>query len=222
MKVSNTPAVLAATLLGLFAVPVLAADEVPAVVTFAGEANMPSLKDAKARDKFNLTLSDAQVITTFNLECKGGTSALGGLVKGNEECAVAGNGTIINPRNAAEKFPRTQYSGGFVVQPDGATDMSKVLVSYLAVGKVPASSGNLTGCDPSQARESHPPPPGCSRRRSSSACARRPAIRGACWIPASIRSRCRICSCLPPGSPATRAATGAAAWPSPTSPRAGS
>ena len=145
MKVSKTPAVLAAALLGLCSMPALAADEVPAVVSFAGEANMPSLKDAKARDKFNLTLSDAQVITSFNLECKGGTSALGGLVKGNEECAVAGNGTIINPRNAAEKFPRTQYSGGFVVQPDGATDMSKVLVSYLAVGKVPASTGNLMG-----------------------------------------------------------------------------
>lgn len=144
MSICNTQSILATTLAAILTTPVLAA-EVPAVVTFGGEANMPTLKDPKAHDKFNLTLSDGQVITSFNLECKGGTSALGGLVKGNEECAVAGNGTIINPSNPAEKFPRTQYSGGFVVQPSGATDMSKVLVSYLAVGKVPASSGSLNG-----------------------------------------------------------------------------
>jgi hypothetical protein len=39
MKVSNTPAVLAATLLGLCSMPALAADEVPAVVNFAGATN---------------------------------------------------------------------------------------------------------------------------------------------------------------------------------------
>jgi hypothetical protein len=145
MNVPKNPAVLAATLLVLFATPVLAADEVPAAVTFSGNANMPSLKDPKQHDKFNITLSDAQVVSTFNVECKAGTRALGGLVSGNEECAVTGNGSIINPHDPSQKFPRTQYAGGFVVQPDGATDMSKVLVSYLPVGKVPASSGSLTG-----------------------------------------------------------------------------
>jgi len=145
MTYSKTQTILAATLLGLLAAPPLAADEVAAKVSFSGEANMPTLRDPKQRDKFNLTLADAQVITAFSVECKAGTSSLGGLVKGNEECAVTGNGSIINPRNPAEQFPRTQYSGGFVVQPDGATDMSKVLVSYLPVGKVQASSANLTG-----------------------------------------------------------------------------
>jgi hypothetical protein len=221
MNVSNTHAVLAATLLSLFAVPVLAADEVPANVTFGGEANMPSLKDAKAHDKFSIALSDGQVITTLNLECKGGTSALGGLVKGNEECAVTGNGTIINPRNPAEKFPRTQYSGGFIVQPNGATDMSKVLVNYLAVGKVPASSGNLTGVIKLKP-ENPSPTAGMLKETVLKRLRRRPATRGAWWIPGSIRSRCPICSCRPPVLPATRGATGAAAWPSPTSPKAGS
>lgn len=145
MNDSITPAVLAATLLGLYAVPVLAADEVPATVTFGGEANMPSLKDPKQHDKFNILVSDAQVVSAFNLECRAGTSALGGLVKSNEECTVTGNGSIINPRDPAQRFPRTQYTGGFAVQPDGTTDMSKILVSYLPVGKVPASASNLTG-----------------------------------------------------------------------------
>ncbi len=145
MKVSTPIAVLAVAMFGLSTGPVYAADEAPAAVSFAGEANMPSLKDAKQLDKFKLTLSDAQIVTSFNLECKAGRNALGGLIKANEECAVTGSGTIINPRNPAEKFPRTQYTGGFVVQPDGATDMSKVLVNYLPVGKVQASSGSLTG-----------------------------------------------------------------------------
>jgi hypothetical protein len=145
MNVSNTPAVLAATFAVLFAAPQLAGAEAPATVTFGGEANMPSLKDPKQHDKFNVIVSDAQVVTNFTVQCKAGTSALGGLVKANEECAVTGNGTIINPNNPEQKFPRAQYTGGFTVQPDGSTDMSKVLVNYLPVGKVPASSGNLTG-----------------------------------------------------------------------------
>jgi len=145
MKVSNTPTALAATLFVLFAAPGLARAEAPATVTFGGEANMPSLKDPKQHDKFNIVVSDTQVVTSFNVQCRAGTSALGGLVKANEECAVTGNGSIINPNNADQKFPRAQYTGGFVVQPDGATDMSKVLVNYLPVGKVPASSSTLTG-----------------------------------------------------------------------------
>jgi hypothetical protein len=145
MSVSTTQAALAAALLVLAGSPLVAGAEVSATVTFGGEANMPSLKDPKQHDKFNLVVSDAQVVTNFNIQCKAGTSALGGLVKANEECAVTGNGTITNPNNPEQKFPRTQYTGGFAVQPDGSTDMSKVQISYLPVGKVQASTSNLNG-----------------------------------------------------------------------------
>ncbi|WP_295579453.1 hypothetical protein [uncultured Lamprocystis sp.] len=145
MSIRSLPAALAAALLSLSVLPVLAAETAPAMVTFTGEANMPSLKDAKQRDKFTIGLTDSQVISTFNLECRAGTSALGGLVKGNEECAISGNGAIINPRDASQRFPRAQYTGGFVVETDGTTDMSKILVTYLPVGKVPASSSSVAG-----------------------------------------------------------------------------
>jgi len=145
MTVSHTQAALAAALLALAGSPLVAKAEVPATVTFGGDAYMPSLKDAKQHDKFNLVVSDAQVVTDFKIECKAGTSALGGLVKANEECSVTGNGTIINPNNPEQKFPRTQYTGGFTVQPDGSTDMSKVQIAYLPVGKVQASTANLKG-----------------------------------------------------------------------------
>jgi hypothetical protein len=145
MHHSSSRTIMAATLLGIFSVPALATDDAPAAVTFSGTADMPSMRDPAQHDKFNLTISDAQVITTFGIECKAGTSALGGLVKANEECAVTGKGMIINPQNPAQQFPRTQYSGGFVVKPTGETDMGKITVSYLPVGKVPASSASLTG-----------------------------------------------------------------------------
>lgn len=145
MRVSTTQAALAATLLALAGSPLVATAEAPATVTFGGEANMPSLKDTKQHDKFSLLVSDAQVATNFTIQCKAGTSALGGLVKANEECSVTGNGTITNPNNPEQKFPRTQYTGGYTVQPDGATDMSKIQVSYLPVGKVQASTSNLKG-----------------------------------------------------------------------------
>ncbi len=145
MSVSHTQTALAAALLVLAGSPLVAAAEVPATVTFGGDAYMPSLKDAKEHDKFNLVLSDGQVVTDFNIQCKAGTSALGGLVKANEQCSVTGNGTIINPNNPEQKFPRTQYTGGFTVQPDGSTDMSKIQISYLPVGKVQASTSNLNG-----------------------------------------------------------------------------
>jgi hypothetical protein len=145
MHHSLTRTVLAAALLSLLTVPTLATAEAPAAVTFSGDANMPSLRDPKQHDKFTITVSDAQVITAFGIECTAGRSALGGLVKANEECAVSGNGSIINPRDPSQQFPRTQYSGGYMVQPDGATDMSKVAVNYLPVGKVPASTANLKG-----------------------------------------------------------------------------
>lgn len=124
---------------------VLAADAPPAQVTFSGEANMPTLRDEKQIDRFDITLGDSQVITTFSLQCKAGTRSLGGLLRSDEECAVSGDGFIINPRNPNQKLPRTQYAGGFTVKADGSTDLSRVTVNYLPLGKVPASSETLAG-----------------------------------------------------------------------------
>lgn len=116
----------------------LAAD----TVNFAMKASMPSLRDVKLKDSFEVTLSDKQVDTTLKITCQG---AIGGIITSqSESCAVTGNGALINPANG-QKLQRTQYAGGWVVKSDGFTDGASLAVNYLALGKVAASNGRFAG-----------------------------------------------------------------------------
>ncbi len=126
------------------AAPAATAPAAPAAaVTFTTDATMPSLTDNTKDDHFTVGITDPQVATTLTLTCQAGRSSL--LVfHVNRACGVSGNGAIINPANG-EKLPRTQYIGGYTVQPDGTTDGSTMSVNYLSVGKVPASSIQFSG-----------------------------------------------------------------------------
>jgi hypothetical protein len=105
-------------------------------------ADMPSLRDAKAKDIFNVTIDDAQVKTTLHLTCQSGAKGL--ILRKDEACAVTGTGAIINPTTKAE-IPRVKYSGHFIVKPDGYTDGRTLAANYLSVGSVPASSDAFGG-----------------------------------------------------------------------------
>ena len=115
----------------------------PAVVNFTTGATMPSLKDNKQDDTFEVGLSDAQVVTTLNLKCQAGRSSLI-VFHTDRACSVAGNGAIINPANQ-QHLARTQYVGGYTVKADGSTDGSAMSINYLALGKAPASSEAFSG-----------------------------------------------------------------------------
>jgi len=122
----------------LFATSAFAAE----TVTFTMKASMPSLRDVSRKDSFTVGLADAKVETQLRITCKG---AEGGIISGtNESCAVTGNGALINPANG-QKLQRTQYAGGWVVKSDGFTDGAQMSVNYLALGKVPASTGRFAG-----------------------------------------------------------------------------
>jgi hypothetical protein len=129
---------LAASLLMLSPMAVQAAE----TVTFEMKASMPSLRDPARKDTFAVVLTDKQVSTSLNITCQAGKSGL--LTRTDEACAVAGTGALINPQNA-QKLPRAQYAGGWVVKPDGFTEGNTMSVNYLAVGKVAASAGAFGG-----------------------------------------------------------------------------
>lgn len=115
----------------------------PATVTFAASATMPTLKDPSKKDLFTVTLADAQVSTQLELTCSAGYTTML-IVRSDKACAVAGNGSIINPANR-QLLPRTQYAGGYVVKNDGYTDGSTLSINYLAVGKVAPSAAAFGG-----------------------------------------------------------------------------
>lgn len=115
----------------------------PAAVTFTTSADMPSLTNENKDDHFTVGIADAQVDTTLTLTCQAGHSHLL-VLHTNRACGVSGSGAIINPANG-QKIPRTQYVGGYTVQPDGSTDGSTLSINYLSVGKVPASATQFSG-----------------------------------------------------------------------------
>ena len=119
------------------------AQSVPPSVTFGASATMPSLKDAAKQDTFTVTLADAQVQTQLELTCSAGHTTLL-IVRSDKACAVAGNGSIVNPSNK-QLLPRTQYAGGYVVKSDGYTDGRTLSINYLAVGKVAPSAATFGG-----------------------------------------------------------------------------
>jgi len=138
------------SLLPLFAVvlPVAAFAQaapatVPANVTFAASATMPTLKDPSKKDTFAVTLGDAQVATQLDITCSAGHTTLL-IMRQDKECAVAGAGSIINP-STKQALPRTQYSGGYVVGSDGYTDGATLAVNYLALGRVAPSTAAFAG-----------------------------------------------------------------------------
>lgn len=119
------------------------AQTAPATVTFSASATMPSLKDPTKKDTFIVELADAQVNTRLELTCSAGYTTLL-IVRSDKACAVAGNGSIINPANQ-QLLPRTQYAGGYVVKSDGYTDGATLSINYLAVGKVAPSAAAFAG-----------------------------------------------------------------------------
>ena len=134
---------LLASLIAFSSSPALLAQTVPADVSFSAAATMPSLKDSTKKDTFVVKLGDAQVNTQLELTCSAGyTSML--IMRSDKACAVAGNGSIINPANK-QQLPRTQYAGGYVVRSDGYTDGSTLSINYLAVGKVAPSTATFKG-----------------------------------------------------------------------------
>jgi hypothetical protein len=129
-------------LLVLFAGPAMAQD-VPASVTFKASATMPSLRDASKQDTFAVALNDAQVSTSLQLTCSASRTTFL-VVRSDKTCAVAGDGSIVNPASK-QLLPRTQYAGGYVVKKDGYTDGAGLSINYLALGRVAPSAATFTG-----------------------------------------------------------------------------
>lgn len=115
----------------------------PATVTFATLADMPTLKDTKKQDHFEVTIGDSQVVSNLTVDCTAGRTEML-IVRRDKVCAVGGNGAIINPANQ-QKLPRTQFMGQYTVAPDGYTDAKPLGINYLAVGKVPADTKQFSG-----------------------------------------------------------------------------
>lgn len=131
-----------------FSLPVMAQATTPAitsdnVVTFTGNASMPSYRDPALKDTFTVNLVDKQIVTNYTVRCQ---NAIGGLFgkKQDQQCSVTGAGSIVHPQNG-KKIPRVQYAGGYTVGSDGFTDGGNITVNYMAVGKVGASSSNFKG-----------------------------------------------------------------------------
>ena len=125
------------------------------IINLKISADMPTLRDKNKQDTFVVTVIDGanvdgqgkaipQIKTVFGLKCQAGSSKWGGLKRTDEACAVAGTGSIINPNNKQE-LPRVKYSGGLVVKSDGVTDGRSIIVNYLTLGTVPASSDTFGG-----------------------------------------------------------------------------
>jgi hypothetical protein len=119
------------------------AQTTPATVAFNASAVMPSLTDVAQKDTFSVTLDDEQVKTSLALTCSAGHTTLL-IVRSDKECAVVGNGSIVNPSNK-QIIPRAQYAGGYIVKSDGYTDAATLAINYLAVGRVPPSSEKFGG-----------------------------------------------------------------------------
>ncbi len=133
-----------AILLG--ALPALA-QGAPETVTLTMEINQPSLFDSNRRDTFRSVIDDRLGTTRLEVECSAGTSALFGLSRTDEACAVSGSGTIKNPNNPSQSVPRVDFSGGFTIvgAQDGFTDMRTIAVGYRRVGSAPQEATTFGG-----------------------------------------------------------------------------
>lgn len=135
-----------ASLLALGATPLLA-EATAETVILTMQVDQPTLFDTDRRDTFHSVIDDRSGTTTLDVTCSAGTSALFGLSRTDEACAVAGSGSIKNPNNPAQAVPRVDYSGGFTIvgAQDGFTDMSTIAAGYRRVGSAPQEAATFGG-----------------------------------------------------------------------------
>src|SRR5215212_6333825 len=133
--------------LPMVALPSLAlAQAAPApTVKFTTIADMPTLKDPKKQDNFQVGLEDAQIKTTLVLACTAGHTELL-IMRKDKVCAFqnGSTGSIFNPKTS-QWLPRTQYVGSYTVTADGTTDAKAMSINYLALGTVPPSNAQFGG-----------------------------------------------------------------------------
>ncbi|MDE2446554.1 MAG: hypothetical protein KGO94_10265, partial [Alphaproteobacteria bacterium] len=111
-------------------------------VTLTAKISQPSLTDKNQPDSFAVGLADKQIETSLKISCKAASAGL--ITRQDSSCAVTGTGVLINPNNG-QKIPRTQYAGGWIEKQNGFADGATMSTNYLAVGKVPASTGVFAG-----------------------------------------------------------------------------
>ncbi len=109
----------AAAAIFAFTAPAAMADS--NAVKFDMTSDMESLNDPSQNDVFNIALADGQVVTKIAITCNAGSSKFFGLQRTDEACAVAGNGSLVNPKDPTKQLPRVLYSGDYDVNPSGLT-----------------------------------------------------------------------------------------------------
>jgi len=116
-------------------------------VTFSLNVSQPTLFDSDRQDTFSGSVDDRSGTTTLGVTCSAGASSWLGLSRVDEACAIAGNGTIKNPNNAAQSLPRISYSGGFTIEADsdGYTNATSILANYLRAGAAGAENASFRG-----------------------------------------------------------------------------
>lgn len=116
-----------------------------ATVNFTTIADMPTLKDTSKQDTFSVGLQDAQIKTSFKINCTAGGSRFVIFHK-DKICAFQNGsaGSIFNPKTS-QWLPRTQFVGAYTVTKDGSTDGKAMSVNYLALGTVAPSQAQFGG-----------------------------------------------------------------------------
>lgn len=126
--------------LSLLAFPALAQEN---NVTVKLSAQMPSLTDASKRDTFKVTLSDADVVSNFTLECQAGRKAAY-VVNIPRGCGWKGRGVVINKSNGSQ-LPRTAFRGAYTAEKTGNADLSAMQIDYAPIGALQASADRMRG-----------------------------------------------------------------------------
>lgn len=109
--------------------------------------SQPSLFDDSKRDTFKGSVDDRTGVTSFEVVCSAGSSALLGLSRTDEACKVTGSGSIRNPNKPEQVLQRINYDGGFTIEGknDGYTEASTIKANYLRVGSVAAENAAFDG-----------------------------------------------------------------------------
>lgn len=130
----------------LAALPTLA-QAGPETVNLTMTVTQPSLFDSSRRDTFHTVIDDRSGTTTIDVECSAGRTALFGLSRTDEACAVSGSGLIKNPNNPSQTVPRVDIAGGFTIvgAQDGFTDMRTISLGYRRVGSAPQEATTFGG-----------------------------------------------------------------------------
>ncbi|RYE62370.1 MAG: hypothetical protein EOP17_19520 [Rhizobiaceae bacterium] len=115
-------------------------------VNFKMTADFASLRPTKdkkkAIDVIEIEFSDSKIANVLKLECQPGETTM--FVKRRDRaCKITGDGFLIDPKGG--RHLRVKYQGGLITDAEGFTDARNIKVSYLALNKAPASSGEFTG-----------------------------------------------------------------------------